>query len=325
MSCFRLGIFLSVGPRSPKFCYRAIQSICPQISTVTCVPSRIPHLAGYSPESRAGEQSIHWADVTVAPSEAFATDLRRWTGLPIRAIHHGFDNTAFFRDSSPLSAEVEEKLQTAEGSFKLLLVSHYNYYRNFETLIRALPLLRDRLAGRSVKLLLTCSLAPGDDLGAYHPQAAAKLVEKLGVSGMVVELGVVPYHQLHRLYPRADVYVTPAYTETFAHPLVEAMASGLPVAASDLEVHREICGEAAVYFPRFSPEALTGCVGEIAESPGKARTMAAEGLTRSRQFSWATHVEQILELSQSLIDAKVAKASNSQERRALKNKRADSA
>ena len=84
------------------------------------------------------KRSIRWADVTVAPSEAFADELRRWTGSRILAIHHGFDTEALLRDSSPLSAEVEEKLRTAEGSFKLLLVSHYNYYRNFETLIRAL-------------------------------------------------------------------------------------------------------------------------------------------------------------------------------------------
>jgi hypothetical protein len=50
--------------------------------------------------------------------------------------------------------------------------------------------------------------------------------------------------------------VTPAYAESFAHPLIESMSSGLPVVASDLPVHREICGDAAIYFPRFSPDAL---------------------------------------------------------------------
>src|SRR5438270_7630478 len=40
-------------------------------------------------------KSIDWADVTVAPSEAFAADLRRWTGRPVRGIHHGFDAEAF--------------------------------------------------------------------------------------------------------------------------------------------------------------------------------------------------------------------------------------
>jgi glycosyltransferase involved in cell wall biosynthesis len=258
-------------------------------------------------------RSVHWADVTVAPSEAFASELRRCTGLPVRAIHHGFDNERFSRDSSPLSAEVEKKLCTAQAAFKLLFVSHYNYYRNFETLIRALPLLRDRLMGRPVRLILTCKLAAGENDGAYRPDAAANLVKSVGVSDMVVELGVIPYRQLHQIYRRADVYVTPAYTETFAHPLVEAMASGLPVVASDLEVHREICGDAAVYFPRFSSEGLAGCVAQIAQSSENSRRMAALGVTRSRQFSWEKHVEEILALSQSLIGAKVGKATNSPE------------
>lgn len=195
------------------------------------------------------KRSILWADCTVAPSEAFAAELRRWTGRPIRAIHHGFDREAFSSESSPLSAEVEHKLRHTDGALRLLFVSHYNYYRNFETLIRSLPLLQQQLSGRSVKLVLTCKLSAGENPGEYRPEAAAKLVEKLGVGDMVIELGAIPYRQLHSLYGRADVYVTPAYTETFAHPLVEAMASGLPVAASDLAVHREICGEAAAYFP----------------------------------------------------------------------------
>jgi glycosyltransferase involved in cell wall biosynthesis len=251
------------------------------------------------------KRSIHWADITVAPSEAFAADLRRWTGRPVRAIHHGFAPEAFSRDSSPLSAEIEERLRTAEGCLKLLFVSHYNYYRNFETLIRALPLLRTCLAGRSVKLLLTCKLLAEENPGTYHSEAAAKLVEKFGVSDMLVELGSVPYRQLHAVYGRANVYVTPAYTETFAHPLVEAMASGLPVVASDLAVHREICGAAAAYFPRFSSEALARCVSQVAQSSETAAQMTAAGLERSHQFSWSKHVEEIVELSRTLITAEV--------------------
>lgn len=245
-------------------------------------------------------RSIYWADAIVAPSEAFAAELQRWTGARIHTIHHGFDREAFTRDSAPLSAAVEEKLRVVEGALKILFVSHYNYYRNFETLIRALPLLRERLSGRSLKLILTCKLATGENPGSYHPEAAAQLVRTLGVSEAVVELGAIPYSQLHQLYHRADVYVTPAYAETFAHPLVEAMASGLPIVASDLAVHREICGEAAVYFPRFSSEALAECVAQLAGSVETSRRMAALGLERSCQFSWKTHVEKILQLAGTL-------------------------
>jgi glycosyltransferase involved in cell wall biosynthesis len=254
--------------------------------------------------------SIRWASITVAPSEAFAAELSRWTGTRVLAIHHGFDHEAFTRDSRPFASEVEEKLRAVEGSLKLLFVSHYNYYRNFETLIRALPILRERLAARSVKLLLTCRLDARQNPGAYHPEMAADLVKKLGVSDMVVELGAIPYRQLHQLYVRADVYVTPAYTETFAHPLVEAMASGLPVIASDLPVHREICRDAAVYFPRFSSETLAKAATQVARSGETSKRMAAVGLERARYFSWKTHVEKVLELSGTLIDSKGAQGAN---------------
>jgi len=247
------------------------------------------------------KRSIHWADATVAPSEAFAAELQRWTGRRIQAIHHGFDHEAFTRNGRPLAAEVEAKLRSAEDSLKLLFVSHYNYYRNCETLIRSLPFLRDGLTGRSVKLLLTCKLAAGQNPGAYRPEHAANLVKELGIGDMVVELGTIPYSQLHQLYRRADVYVTAAYAETFAHPLVEAMDSGLPVVASDLPVHREICGEAALYFPRFSAQELAARIVEIVSSTGLAARLSASGAARSAAFSWRKHADELLLLAGSLV------------------------
>jgi glycosyltransferase involved in cell wall biosynthesis len=207
------------------------------------------------------------------------------------------------RDSNPLPPAIETRLRAAEGSVKLLFVSHYNYYRNFETLIRALPRLRKLLGGRSIKLLLTCSLVAGSNPGAYRPDRAAALIRNLNVSDMMVELGTIPYQQLHHVYARADLYVTAAYTETFAHPLVEAMASGLPVVASDLAVHREICGDAGVYFPRFSSEELAENIARIVQSPEKAKLMAEAGRERSRQFSWKAHVERLLGVCSSSIDS----------------------
>ena len=246
------------------------------------------------------KKSIEWADITVAPSKAFADELERWTGRRISVIYHGFDRPAFTQDTAPLSGEVRAKLESADQSFKILFVSHYNYYRNFETLIKSLPLLRKRLAGRTVRLLLTCNLAAGTNPGAYRPEEAARLIRQLDVSDMVVELGTIPYQKLHQLYARSDVYVTPAYTETFAHPLVEAMSSGVPTVASDIAVHREICGDSALYFQRFSPHELMERVAEVAEQGDKRKSMIATGLARANHFSWKTHVEQIVQMSQKL-------------------------
>lgn len=251
--------------------------------------------------SLIARKSIAWADLTVAPSKAFAAELTRWSGKDVLSIHHGFDHDAFTKSSEPLAPDAQAKLRDAEDSLKLLFVSHYNYYRNFETLIRSLPVLRDRLRTRSIKLLLTCHLQPGKNPGNYNPESARKLVKTLGVSDMVVELGPIPYRQLHQLYACADAYVTPAYAETFAHPLVEAMASGVPVIASDIPVHREICAEAAVYFPKFSPQALAENVSRIASSPETMNRMAAAGRAQSHQFSWKAHVDKTLDLCATLV------------------------
>jgi len=247
------------------------------------------------------KRSVGWADCTVAPSEAFAQDLRRWTGAPIVIVYHGFDHENFCADSTPLPANIQQKLDSAKDALRLLFVSHYNYYRNFETLFRALLSLRKHMDGCRVILFLTCRLRSEENPGRYRAETAAALVRNLGIADQVLELGPVPYHLLHHVYQACHIYVTPAYTETFAHPLVEAMASGLPVIASDLPVHREICGDAALYFPRFSPESLADCVMQVQQSSALKNQFAAAGVKRSRDFSWQAHVERIVGLARDLV------------------------
>ena len=245
-------------------------------------------------------KSIQWADVTVAPSEAFAESLRQWTGRKVLSIHHGFDRDAFFRDRTPLPEQATAQLGNAQDVVRLLFVSHYNYYRNFETIFRALPILRAQLGDRKIKLVLTCKLRSENNPGEYQAEAAAALIRKLGIDGEVVELGTIPYERLHHLYSTCDVYLTAAYAESFAHPLVEAMASGLPVVASDLPVHCEICGDAGAYFSRFSPEELAAKVLEIVNSPDQRSKMSARGLEQSQRFSWSRHVKELTSLAESI-------------------------
>jgi len=246
-------------------------------------------------------RSIGWADRTVAPTEAFARELRQWTGREVAAIHHGFDAEAFFRDPAPLPADIEQRLALEKDALRLLYVSHYNYYRNFETLFRALPRIQERLGGRKLRLFLTCRLRSEDNPGNYRASAASALVAKLGIGDSVVELGAVPYTLLHHVYRACSIYVTPAYAESFAHPLVEAMASGLPIVASDSAVHREICEEAAIYFPRFSAEELAAQVCRVAASDELPKRLSDRGLERARSFSWERHVDELLDLAANLL------------------------
>lgn len=243
-------------------------------------------------------RSIHRAEIAVAPSAAFARELSDWSGRKVLSVHHGFDADVFTKDEAPLPLAVQAEIEKGADALRLLFVSHYNYYRNFETLFRAMPILCDRLKGTKAKLFLTCRLDSRENPGTYVADSAAALAKKLRESHDIVELGTIPYGSLHHLYRACHIYVTPAYAESFAHPLIEAMSSGLPVVASDLPVHREICEDAGIYFPRFSPAALAERVLQIQESPELAATLSRKGVRRAQAFSWSDHVDRLLSLAQ---------------------------
>jgi len=211
------------------------------------------------------------------------------------AVHHGFDADVFFADECPPSTQVAEKISGAQDCLKLLFVSHYNYYRNFETLFRAIALLRQQVPGQKIRLFLTCALRDDLTLGPYKTGAAARVIRDLGIAQEVVELGAIPYRQLHHVYRACHVYITPAYAETFAHPVVEAMACGLPVIASDIPAHREICST-ALFFDRFSAEQLGARILEAAPTAGKQ-----VALPERLGFSWSDHVAKLLAIASQLV------------------------
>ena len=144
-----------------------------------------------------------------------------------------------------------------------------------------------------MRLFLTCTLDDNRTPGAYKTGNAARMIRELGIQEQVVELGAVPYQQLHHVYRACDVYVSPAYAETFAHPLVEATACGLPVIASDIPAHREICST-ALFFDRFSENHLATRILEVASMPRKAALPEAVG------FSWSEHVTRLLAIASRL-------------------------
>ena len=79
------------------------------------------------------------------------------------------------------------------------------------------------------------------------------------------------------------------------------MASGVPVVASDIRVHREICGAAAIYFHPFSHRELASRLADLADSDEDQRQLAGSGRKRSLDFSWEGHVHDILELASQMV------------------------
>lgn len=248
------------------------------------------------------KQSIKQATINVTPTAAFAERIRSVPALrdvKIETLRFGFDAEGFVKNPEPLPDSLTAKLNLSKDCRRILFVSHYNYFRNFETLIRALPLIKLRLkqrTGENVQLVLTTDIKRGANYGGYDASAAAELIDQLGVREDIAMLGSVDYSQLHQLYKLCDVFVCPSYSESFGHPLVEAMASGVPVVSANLPVHREVCGDAAIYFSVFDETDLAEQCVQVLADKNLSDNLRLQGAERSREFSWSEHVRQLTAL-----------------------------
>lgn len=144
-----------------------------------------------------------------------------------------------------------------------------------------LPLLLEQLLNlrrQGIVIPLVIAGGRGWGLDDYVP-----LRRELGEQ--VVELGYTPSELLPALYRAAAALVLPSLDEGFGFPVLEALASGVPVLCSDIPALREVGGDQAAYFDLRRPEGLRDGLaalwrGELRFSPAAARRHAA-------RFSWS--------------------------------------
>jgi len=108
-------------------------------------------------------------------------------------------------------------------------------------------------------------------------------------------VGHIPGREIPRALEAADLYVTCSRTEGFGIPLVEAQAAGRPIVASDLPVHREVAGDAALYFPEGDAAALAELLARLLADPAGRRELGQRGRARAHLFSWHNAATQTLQ------------------------------
>ena len=227
----------------------------------------------------------------VTPSAAMRDMIRvRYPDLPpekFRVIPHGFADAAF-RGEASLPDAAATRMAGSQGA-RLLYVSHAASYKGIEIVLEAARVLRDEL-GFPATTWLTIAR---EDWPEGYPQYVGFMAQHR-LEAQVCLLGRIPHAAVHRIYEAAEIFVYPSLCESFGFPLVEAMASGLPVIAADLPINREMCGDAAVYYPPRDPAALAREVVRVASDARLRAALTAAGRMRARQFSWDDHVDQIM-------------------------------
>jgi glycosyltransferase involved in cell wall biosynthesis len=116
--------------------------------------------------------------------------------------------------------------------------------------------------------------------------------DELGVADRIVDLDALSDESLHALYANAAVYLHPSRYEGFGFPILEAMASGAPVVASNATSIPEVAGTAATLVGPDDIDSMAAAVARLLDSQAERKRAAAAGRKQAALFSWRTAAEQ---------------------------------
>jgi len=240
----------------------------------------------FSLRERLGRRAAHRASVArarivIAPSDFTARCLAARYRTPeskLRRVPVGIGD-AFTPDGAPgEEARLRERYPLPAGPFAFYPANPWPH-KNHAGLFRALALVRET-SGEAIPLVCTGRLA-GEERGALPLAREAGLPE-----GQVADLGFVDAADLPALYRAARLLVFPSLFEGFGIPMLEAMASGCPVACSESTSLPELGGDAVRYFDPRSEASMAGALEELWRDASRREPLSRRGLERARAFRW---------------------------------------
>ncbi len=272
-------------------------------------PPVLAHVRDWAPEGRFSRAVLgvvaRRADLVVANSAYIA---RQFDGLPLRrplrVIHNPVDLGKFDPGRADRAAARRE-FGLAEGAVALAVVAQLTPWKGQDDAIRALAGLRE--SGRDATLLLAGSAKFAGagtqfDNRAYERQLH-ELAAQLGVAAHVRFLG--ERDDVPHVLAATDLLLLPSWQEAFGRIAIEALAMGVPVAATETGGPAEIVrpGVDGLLLPARQPDLWTERLGPLVDSAETRARMGESGRERARDFSVPVHVEQMLDAYRQLTSA----------------------
>ena len=222
-------------------------------------------------EKRGAANAAH----VITDSQVSADEIVKYLGFPRERLHVVL-LAAEHPATDPVVAPRTENLVVASGPRRP--------HKNRDRLIPAHALVEEDVRPR---LVIT---------GARGEDPLAPVVAETGMGEWVELRGWVDDAELADLRSRARAMAFPTLAEGFGLPILEAMAEGLPVIASDLPVLREVGGDAALWFDPLDLHSIADALRTVATRPEVLPGMAAAGIEQARQFSWERVAQETLEV-----------------------------
>ncbi len=209
----------------------------------------------------------------------------------ISVVHNGYNDDLFHGgyDTKYISSVLDA--YGLEQPF-IFYVGRLEKKKNIAALVEAYALARQN-HGLKHKLYLVGDASFGYDEIKY-------LINEFNVDGEVVTTGWVEERHLPCIFAGADAFIFPTKYEGFGIPLLQAMASGTPIAASDTAAIPEIAGEAALLFNPDNVRDMSEKIAAIVQNEPLRNKLKEAGLERVKQFSWEKCARETLKILESV-------------------------
>lgn len=209
----------------------------------------------------------------------------------IAVIHNGYNNELF--NFEPKAEKLSAILETygIERPY-IFYVGRLEKKKNIAKLIEAYALARQNF-GIKQKLYLIGDASYGYDEIKY-------LINEFGVDRYVVTTGWIEESHLPFIFKGGDAFVFPSKYEGFGIPLLQAMAAGTPIVASNVASIPEIAGDAALYFNPDDAFDMAEKIAKIIQNEDTKQNLIKAGIKRSQDFSWDNCAKATLELIENM-------------------------
>ncbi len=230
--------------------------------------------AGFSPSYEFGSRALRgYAERLhgrIAVSAAARHFIDRFFPGDYKVIPNGVD-VGRFANAVPIA-------RWQDGTSNVLFVGRHEPRKGLLDLLKAHRILRK--TGSDSRLLIVGS--------GPQEREARRYVATRGLNG-VEFLGRVSDAEKAQLYKTADVYASPATGgESFGIVLLEAMAAGTPIVASDIHGYKGVVrrGREGLLVPPRQPRELAIAIDRLLRDPALREQMGAAGQARAEEFSW---------------------------------------
>lgn len=221
--------------------------------------------------------------LTLAVSDTVAAELRAFhPGARVRRLYNGVRPEDLARPDDAACAAARARWDLPARF--VLSVGHLEARKNLAQAIEAIAVLHQQ--GRDVPLVVV-----GNPGGSQAALAAA--IARHGLGASVRLLHGVGSDDLRAMYHLADLLLFPSAYEGFGIPLIEAMAAGLPVAASDTPVFRELAQGAARFFALGDPAATAAAIAALWNDPAECDALVEAGRDRLAGHDFAALAEEL--------------------------------